>query len=83
LYENTPFHFSKISHASRNNYQINLTSMEIKETHRTTVKTLKVDDDTMMLIKNKITPLNNPYPNCMKTLYFIVLISLMVTEIII
>jgi len=54
LFENTPFCFSNITHASRNNYQVTLTFMENQGNSLINTENMKVGDGTLVLIRNRL-----------------------------
>ncbi len=54
LFENTPFCFSNITHASRNNYQVTLTFMENQGNPLNNTENIKVDENKTVLIKNRL-----------------------------
>jgi len=82
LCENILFHNSNISHESKNNYQVTFSFMENQG------KSL-INTEEIVLINmhwsssKKIAPFKNAYVNYVKTLFSIILTSVMMSEIII
>ena len=80
LYEDTPLHSFNVTHASTKNHQVRITFMESKENILINTEKMIADEHALVLIKKQIAPLNTPYQNCMKTLLFVVLMSLMLAQ---
>ena len=83
LYENTTFHNFNVTHDGRKNYKVTITFMENDGNTLIKSENMKIDEHVLVLIKKQIAPLNAPYQNCVKTLHFIILMSLMMVKIII
>ncbi len=54
LFENTPFHHYNDTHGSTNNYQVSLTFMDNQGNSLNNTEKMKVDEHTLVLIKNKL-----------------------------
>ena len=54
LRENSSFHNSNNTHASRNNYQATLSAMENQGNSMNNIQIMKVDEHKLTLIRNKL-----------------------------
>ena len=54
LCENTAFYNSNVTHVARNNYQVTLTFMENEGNSLLNTENMKVDEHTLVLIKNRL-----------------------------
>jgi len=54
LYENTLFDNFNITHAGTNNHQVTITFMENQENTLMNTEKMKVDEHSLMLIKNRL-----------------------------
>jgi len=54
LYENTPFDNFNVTHAGTKNHQVTITFMENQENTLINTEKMKVDEHSLVLIKNRL-----------------------------